>query len=62
MMSQKPIQITSEHIKKLTALTYHQVGTFTLLYARWNRTTEFCKYPNFEIVDSGLVEIILDIL
>ena len=62
MMALKPIQIPSAHIKPLVALTYQQLGPFTLLHARWNWTTEFFKSPSFAIIYSGLIEKTLNIL
>ena len=61
-MRLKPLQIPSVPIKPHKALTYHQVGLCTLLYSRWNQTTEFSNSPSFSITDSGPVKKILDTL
>ena len=61
-MSPKPIQIPSTPINPLIALTCHQIGSCTLSYAMWNRTTEFCNSPSFAIPDSGIIETIINIL
>ena len=60
-MSMKQIQSPSANIKPLVALTYHQLGSCTLLYTRCNRTTYFCNYPSFSISYSGPTETIFDI-
>ena len=58
-MEIKPIQRPSAPIKPREALTYHQVVSWMILNARWNRTTEFCNSPSFAIPDPGPTETIL---
>ena len=57
----KPIKIPSAPLKICAALTYHQVGSCTLLHARWDRTTEFCNSLSFAIPDPGPTGTVLDI-
>ena len=51
-ISMKPIQIPSAPIKPCEYLDHHQVGTWTLKFTRWNRTTEKLISPSFDILDS----------